>query len=319
VDLADITDAERRIRPHVRRTPLQVVEPGDGWLPSGGCLKLELLQHTGTFKARGAFSRILAARERGELDPAVGIVVASGGNAGLANAYAAGVVGVPATVFVPETASPAKLRRLREYGALVEVGGQEYADAYDAAMEHVADTGAVYVHAYDQPEVCAGAGTLGLELLEQVAATGGEVDTVLVAVGGGGLMAGVATAVEGTARVVGVEPVGAPTLHAALAAGEPVDVSVSGVAADSLGARRVGSIAWEVARRTDVTSVLVDDAALVDARRQTWDRYRLALEAGAAAPVAALLSGAYGPADGERVAVVLCGANTDPTDLARPS
>lgn len=315
MDLADLAVARRRIRPHVRRTPVQLVEPGDPWLPAGGCLKLELLQHTGTFKTRGAFNRILAAHERGELDPEVGIVVASGGNAGLAHAYAAAVVGVPATVFVPETSSPTKLRRLQEYGALVEVRGREYADAYDAAVEHVGRTGAVYCHAYDQPEICAGAGTLGLELLEQLDAAGRAVDTVLVAVGGGGLMAGIATAVEGRAAVVGVEPSGAPTLHSALAAGGPVDVSVSGVAADSLGARRLGSIAWEVASRVGVGSVLVDDDTVLAARQAVWDRYRLVLEPGAAAPVAALLSGAYRPVAGERVAVVLCGANTDPSDL----
>lgn len=316
VDRADIEDAVRRIRGHVRHTPLQLVEAGDEWLPAGGCLKLELLQHTGTFKARGAFNRILSARERGELDPGIGIVVASGGNAGLANAYAARAVGVPATVFVPTTSSPPKLRRLQEYGATVIASGTEYADAYDAAMEYVSGSGAVYCHAYDQPEICAGAGTLGLELLEQLSLAGREVDTVMVAVGGGGLMSGVATAVEGTARVVAVEPVTAMTLHAALAAGEPVDVAVSGVAADSLGARRIGSIAWEVARRTHVGSVLVDDEALVEARRHIWSRYRLPLEHGAAAPVAALLCGAYQPADGERIAVVLCGANTDPSDLS---
>jgi threonine dehydratase len=316
LDRAEIEAAARRLRRHVRRTPLQLVEPGDDWLPSGGCLKLEMLQHTGTFKPRGAFNRILSAQERGELDPAVGIVVASGGNAGMANAFAARAVGVPATVFVPTTSSPTKLRRLEEYGATVVASGTEYADAYDAAIEYVADTGAVYCHAYDQPEICAGAGTLGLELLEQLSAAGRQVDTVLVAVGGGGLMAGVATAVEGSAHVVGVEPDTATTLHAALAAGEPVDVSVSGVAADSLGARRLGSIGWEVARRTGVTGVLVDDAALVDARRQVWDRYRIAVEVGAAAPVAALVCGAYRPAEGERVGVVLCGANTDPADLA---
>ena len=317
MDLSDIVDAERRIRPHVRRTPVHVVEPGDPWLPAGGWLKLELLQHTGTFKARGAFNRILATRERGELDPAVGVVVASGGNAGLANAYAARAVGVPATVFVPVTASPAKLRRLREYGALVEVGGREYAEAYDAAMAHVDRTGAVYCHAYDQPEICAGAGTLGLELLAQLDAGSSDssVDTVLVAVGGGGLMAGVATALEGRARVVGVEPAGAPTLHRALEAGTPTDVAVGGVAADSLGARRLGSLAWDVVERVGVTGVLVDDDAIVAARRAVWNRYRLALEHGAAAPVAALLTGAYRPADGEGVAVVLCGANTDPADL----
>lgn len=295
-----------------------MVDAGDEWLPHGGCLKLELLQHTGTFKARGAFNRILSAQETGELDPAIGIVVASGGNAGLANAFAARAIGVPATVFVPTTSSPTKVRRLREYGATVVATGTEYAEAYAVAMDHVAGTGAVHCHAYDQPEICAGAGTLGAELIEQMDAEGRAIDTVLVAVGGGGLMAGVSTAVEGRARVVGVEPAGAPTLHTALVHGEPLDVAVSGVAADSLGARRVGSIGWEVARRTGVTSVLVDDVALLDARRQVWDRYRMALEVGAAAPVAALLSGAYVPADGERVAVVLCGANTDPADLAGP-
>jgi threonine dehydratase len=319
VDRADVEDAERRIRGRVRRTPVLPVEPGDEWLPAGGCLKLELLQHTGTFKPRGAFNRLLSAQERGELDPAIGIAVASGGNAGLANAFAAAGVGVPATVFVPTTSSPTKVRRLHEYGATVVQRGTEYADAHEAAMEHVAATGALYCHAYDQPEICAGAGTVGLELLEQLAETGRAVDTVLVATGGGGLMAGVATALAATARVVAVEPVGAPTLYDALSAGAPVDVSVSGVAADSLGARRVGAIAWEVASRHGVVSVLVDDDQILRARRQVWDRYRIALEPGAAAPVAALLDGAYRPADGERVAVVLCGANTDPADLAPPA
>jgi threonine dehydratase len=315
VDRADIEKAEQRIAEHVRRTPLQLVDPGDDWFPGGGCLKLELLQHTGTFKARGAFNRILTAQENGTLDPEVGIVVASGGNAGLANAFAAAAVGVPATVFVPTIASPTKVKRLHEYGAHVVARGTEYADAHDAAMAHVAETGALYCHAYDQPEICAGAGTLGLELLEQLAEHGREVDTILLAVGGGGLMAGVATAVDEAAQVVGVEPTLAPTLHAALAAGQPVDVAVSGVAADSLGARRVGSIAWEVARRTGVRSLLVSDDAILQARRQLWERYRLVVETGAAAPVAALLTGAYRPGDGERVAVVLCGANTDPSDL----
>jgi len=197
--------------------------------------------------------------------------------------------------------------------------GTEYAHAHAAALEHVARTGALLCHAYDQPEICAGAGTVGLELLEQLAETGRAVDTVLVATGGGGLMAGVATALAATARVVAVEPVGAPTLYDALSAGGPVDVTVSGVAADSLGARRVGSIAWEVATRHGVVSVLVDDDQILRARRRVWDRYRVALEPGAAAPVAALLDGAYRPADGERIAVVLCGANTDPGDLSPPA
>lgn len=319
MEYSDLTAAARRIAGHVRRTPVQLVEAGDPWLPAGGVLKLELLQHTGTFKPRGAFNRILSARERGELDPDVGIVVASGGNAGLANAFAAAAVGVPATVFVPSIVSPAKLRRLHEYGARVEQRGSEYAEAHAAAMDLVAETGAVYCHAYDQPEICAGAGTLGIELADQLAELGREVDTVLLAVGGGGLMAGVATAFEGRARVVGVEPANAPTLHEALAAGGPVDVGVSGVAADSLGARRLGSIAWEVAQRRGVAGVLVSDEAILEARRAVWDRYRVVLENGAAAPVAALMSGAYRPGDGERLAVVLCGANTDPSDLDGPA
>lgn len=294
---------------------MAVVEAGDDWLPAGGCLKLELMQHTGTFKARGAFNRILATREQGELDPSIGVVVASGGNAGLANAYAAAALGVSATVFVPRTAPRTKVRRLRSYGATVITEGSEYAEAFDAAMEHVTRTGAVYCHAYDQAEIVAGAGTVGLEMLEQLTPMGCQVDTVLVAVGGGGLMAGIAAACQGRARVVGVEPMTAATLHEALTHGAPVDVPVSGVAADSLGARRLGSIAWDVAARTGVRSVLVDDDAIMSARHALWDRYRLAVEHGAAAALAALTSGAYRPADQERVGVVLCGANTDPSDL----
>ncbi|MFZ4719283.1 MAG: threonine/serine dehydratase [Ilumatobacteraceae bacterium] len=316
MDLLDVTDAAARIDGWVRRTPLLDVAAGDEWLPSGGVVKLELTQHTGTFKARGAFNRILSARERGELDPAVGVVAASGGNAGLANAYAAMRLGVPATVFVPRTAPAAKVARLRSYGATVVAQGDEYAEAFDAAMRHVAETHGVYCHAYDQPEVVAGAGTLGLELLAQFDALDTAVDTVIVAVGGGGLVAGVATAVGDRLRVVGVEPANAATMRAALAAGEPVDVPVSGVAADSLGARRLGSIAWDVVGRHGVQSVLVDDDAIVAARRAVWDRYRMVVEHGAAAAVAAVTSGAYRPASGERIAVILCGANTDPSDLA---
>jgi threonine dehydratase len=214
-------------------------------------------------------------------------------------------------VFVPSIASPAKLERLAAYGAHVVVAGDEYAHAQEAVLEHVARTGAVLCHAYDQREICAGAGTLGLEVLEQCPA----VDTVLLAVGGGGLMAGVATAVGGRANVVGVEPERAPTLHSALAAGEPVDVAVSGVAADSLGARRLGEIGWAVAQREGVASVLVTDEAILEARRWLWDEHRLVVEAGAAAPLAALRTGAYRADADERVVVVLCGANTDPSDL----
>jgi threonine dehydratase len=238
-------------------------------------------------------------------------VVASGGNAGLANAYAAAQLGVPATVFVPAAAPPVKVRKLEAIGANVIQGGAEYAEAYQAAVAHARETGAVYCHAYDQPEIAAGAGAVGTELLEQIAG----VDTVLVGVGGGGLMAGIAAAVEGFVKVVGVEPENAPTLHAALAAGEPVDVAVSGVAADSLGARRVGDIGFSVAVRTGVESVLVSDTGIIAARSLLWNDYRVVVEHGAAAAYAALTSGAYEPRAGERVAVVLCGANTDPANL----
>ena len=305
---ADVEAAAARTAGRIRRTPMAQIELAGRVLD----LKLEFLQHTGTFKARGAVNRIAGAAERGELDPQVGIVVASGGNAGLANAWAAAALGVPATVFVPTTAPRVKVDRLRTLGATVVQRGTEYATAYAAAVEHAVGTGAVYCHAYDQPEIAAGAGTLGLELLEQV---DGGVDTVVVAVGGGGLMAGVAAAVEGAATVVGVEPENAPTLHRAFAAGEPVDVAVSGVAADSLGARRIGDIGWSVAVRTGVRPVLVTDDDIVAARRLLWAEHRIVVEHGAAAALAALQAGAYVPGDGERVCVVLCGANTDPADL----
>lgn len=303
---ADVDDAARRTAGLTRLTPVLQADPG--MFPGDVWFKCEFMQHTGTFKARGALNRILASKERGELEPGVGVVVASGGNAGLANAYAAAQLGVPATVFVPAAAPPVKVAKLEAIGAKIVQGGAEYAEAYQAAVAHARETGAVYCHAYDQPEIAAGAGTVGKELLEQLAG----VDTVLVAVGGGGLMAGIAAAVEGRARVVGVEPENAPTLHAALAAGEPVDVAVSGVAADSLGARRIGDIGFSVAVRTGVVSALVSDDDIVAARSLLWRDYRMVVEHGAAAAYAALTSGAYVPAPDETVAVVLCGANTDP-------
>jgi threonine dehydratase len=306
---ADVDEAAGRTAGLTRLTPVAEADrdafPGPVWF------KCEFMQHTGTFKARGALNRILASKERGELKPDVGVVVASGGNAGLANAYAAAQLGVPATVFVPAAAPEVKVRKLKAIGAEVVQGGAEYAVAYQAAVAHAQETGAVYCHAYDQPEIAAGAGTVGRELLEQVSG----LDTVLVAVGGGGLMAGIAAVVEGHAKVVAVEPETAPTLHAALAAGKPVDVAVSGVAADSLGARRIGDIGFSVALRTGVQSVLVTDADIVAARSALWSDYRVVVEHGAAAAYAALTSGAYEPGPGERVAVILCGANTDPAGL----
>ena len=310
IQRSDVDEAIDRIRDHVRSTPLC---PVDRELIRGHTVfKLEYLQHTGSFKPRGAFNRILRAREDGVLDPRTGVVVASGGNAGMANAYAAARLGVPATLFVPETAPAVKVARLERYGARVVLAGREYATAYEAAQEEVSRSGALYCHAYDQPEIAAGAGTLALELLEQAPA---GLDTVVVAVGGGGLLAGVAAALDGAATVVGVEPAGAQTLRAALDAGRPVDVPVSGVAADSLGARRLGDIAFDVAGRLPVSSVVVTDDDIVAARSMLWDRWRIVVEHGAATALAGLTSGAYCPEPDERVAVVLCGANTDTSDL----
>jgi threonine dehydratase len=298
VNRDDVEAAARRIGSYVRPTPSYEVRPGL-WF------KLELLQHSGSFKARGAFNRILAAREQGAL-PAAGVVVASGGNAGLGVAHAAATLGVPAEVFVPVTAPATKVARLAELGARVYQHGREYAEAYAASAIRVAETGALFVHAYDQPEIVAGQGTLGLELP--------DCDTVLVAVGGGGLVAGVAAAIGDRARVVAVEPAGAPTLHAALAAGQPVDVSVDSVAGDSLGARRAGTIAYALAVHHEVSSVLVTDEAIVEARRRLWREHRLAVEHGAAAAFAGLdLVKAEG--GGGTTVVVLCGGNTDPATL----
>ncbi|BCW60558.1 MULTISPECIES: threonine/serine dehydratase [Micrococcaceae] len=301
----EVEAAYSRTAGWVRHTPL--AESGDQE-PYHLWFKCEYMQHTGSFKARGAFNRLLTAQESGELDPGVGIVVASGGNAGLANAYAAAKLGVPATVFVPESAPANKVHKLYAIGATVVQGGAEYAEAYAAAIRFAEEKGAVYCHAYDQPEIVAGAGGVGLELLDELP----DVDTIVVAVGGGGLMGGIAAAAEGRARVVGVEPETVPTLHTALAKGEPVDVAVSGIAADSLGARRIGEIGFGVARRTGVHSVLVTDEDIIEARRALWEKHRIVVEHGAAAAYAALLSGAYKPDDGETVAVILCGANTDP-------
>ncbi|TCC07415.1 threonine/serine dehydratase [Kribbella soli] len=303
VSLEDVKQAAERIAGRVRRTPVIEVAPGLTF-------KLELLQHTGSFKPRGAFNRLLTAKDSGELT-GQGIVAASGGNHALAAAYAARELGVPARIFVPETTPAAKLGKLRTLDADIVQVGSEYAEAYQAALAARDESDALLVHAYDQPEVVAGQGTVGLELLEQA----GMFDTVLVAVGGGGLIAGIATAIGDNAQVVSVEPALAPTLQRALEAGEPTDGAVGGVAADSLGARRIGSLAFEAAQTYGVRPVLVDDEAIVAARNELWRQYHLATEHGGATAYAALLSGAYRPAAGERVAVVICGANTDPATL----
>ena len=301
----DVRAAARRIKTRVRHTP--VIRAGDRlWF------KLEYTQHAGSFKTRGMFNQILAAAERGALPPA-GIVVASGGNAGLAAAYAARELGVPAMVYVPQTSPQVKVAKLAKFGARVEQVGNEYAEAYAAAVVQAETAGALFCHAYDHPDMVAGNGTLGLELRAQLPE---GFDTVLVAVGGGGLLAGVVAALRDDARVIAAEPVTAASLHEALRAGAPVDVPVSGVAADSLGARRVGRIAFDLARDAGIGSVLVDDQAIVDARRRLWEDYRIAVEHGTAAAYAALACGAYLPAPDERMVVLLCGANTNPADLS---
>ncbi|SDE10686.1 serine/threonine dehydratase [Rhodococcus tukisamuensis] len=304
----DVLAARSRVGDRVRRTPVLrvgVPTPG-GEFPVA--LKLEHLQLGGSFKIRGSLNALLH-RPAAQRDAPV--VIASGGNAGIAAATASRMLGVACTVVVPASAPVVKVERLRALGAEVVLDGERYTDAYARATAIAVERGAQQLHAYDLPDVVAGAGVIGLELAEQVP----DATTVLVAVGGGGLAAGIAAALSGDTAVVGVEPTGAPTLHRALAAGRPVDVPVDSVAADALGATRLGDIAMDVARSTAMVSVLVDDDVIVDARNLLWREYRLAVEYSAAAPIAALLSGAYAPAPGERVVAVVCGANTDPTTL----
>jgi threonine dehydratase len=303
----DIEEAAERIAGHVRRTPVLALERGAFGVPGRISLKLELLQHTGSFKPRGAFSRMLSA----ELDDQ-GVLAASGGNFGLAVAYAARALGQRAEIFVPSTASPVKVQAIRELGAEVHVVPGYYADAYAACEERAFDSGAIFMHPYDQPAVVAGQGTIAMELAEQVP----DVDTVLVAVGGGGLIGGVAAWFAGEVRVIGVEPETCPTLHAALAAGEPVDVEVGGIAADALGAKRAGQIGFEIARRFVERVVLVPDEAIAWAQRRLWSECRVLAEPGGAASLAALLTGAYTPAPDEHVVALICGGNTDPASLA---
>lgn len=277
-------------------------------------LAFEFMQHTGTFKARGALNFIQAHRDAGTL-PEAGVAIASGGNAGLACAWAARDQGVSATVFLPANAPEVKVARLRGYGADVRLIGSEYAEALAACEAFTDETGALASHAYDHPLIAAGAGTLFGELQERIPG----LDTVVVAVGGGGLFAGVATAAHHHGvRTVAVEPLNCRALNAALESGHPVDVAVNSVAADALGARRASADALHAAQRDTSSSVLVPDDEIVRARQALWDDYRIAVEHGAGAALAGLASAnGYRPADGETVCVVLCGANTNPTDLVR--
>lgn len=295
-------------RGFVRRTPLWKLPGAALGVPCAEVwLKLEQLQAGGSFKARGMYNRLLA-----NAIPERGVVVASGGNAGIATAAAARALGVPCEVFVPTVSSPAKQQKLRELGAEVVVTGAVYAEALEACLARQRETGALLTHAYDQPEVVAGAGTLAREIEEQ----GGEPPgSVLVSVGGGGLIAGIAAWFEQRSRVVALEPELAPTLVRAREAGAPVDVDVSGIAADALGARRIGGIAWELTQRHVRDALLLPDAAIREAQLALWKEFKLAVEPAAALGLAALRTGVYVPRGDEVVTLVLCGANLDPGTL----
>lgn len=309
----EIEAAARRLRertPHfLRETPLWKLPAEALGVAGAGVevwLKLEQLQVSGSFKARGMMNRLLA-----NDIPESGVVVASGGNAGIATAAAARALGVRCEVFLPTLSPEAKRARLRALGAEVVVGGEVYSDALAACLDRQARTGALLTHAYDQPEVVAGAGTLGREIEQQ----GGLPDAVLVSVGGGGLIGGLAAWFERRSRVVALEPERAPTLFRAREAGRPVDVEVGGVAADSLGARRIGAIAWDITQRQVRDAVLLTDEAIRSAQLWLWRELKLAVEPAAALPLAALQSGAYVPREGEKVCLIVCGANVDPASL----
>jgi threonine dehydratase len=297
----DILRVYDRICRHVRRTPTIEVDPADFGLTAARLtLKLELLQHTGSFKPRGAFTNLLSRDV-----PAAGVVAASGGNHGVAVAFAARKLGVPASIFVPTVCSPAKIERIRSYGARLVVGGDRYDDALTASGVWADESGAMAVHAYDQPETLLGQATVGLELEQQAPG----LDTLLVAVGGGGLIGGVASWYEGRLRIVGVEPEGSPTLYRAMEAGRPVDAPAEGIAADSLAPKRVGELMFPIAQRFVERVALVTDEAIVKAQEALWSTLRVMAEPGGAAAMAALLSGAYAPAPGEKVGVIVCGGN----------
>jgi threonine dehydratase len=304
----DIAAVREVIRPYVRTTPVVEVRGTDfGLKDLPVVLKLELLQHSGSFKARGAFANLLTRKI-----PAAGVVAASGGSHGVAVAYAAMRLGVPAKIFVPTVASPTKVARIRAYGAELAIVGDLYADALEASEAWIARTAALPVHAYDQAETLLGQGTLGMELAEQAA-----VDTVLVPVGGGGLIGGVAAWFAGSVKVIGVEPESAPTLTEALKAGRPVDAPAGGIAADSLAPRRVGELMFPIARAHVARVALVSDEAIRRAQEMLWSVVRIVAEPGGAAAFAALLSGAYTPAAGERVGVVVSGGNSTAVDFGR--
>ena len=301
-----ISAAAERLAPYVRHTPvlrLAGSELGVGFPVS---LKLELLQHAGSFKPRGAFNRLLCAMPQPRT-----VIAASGGNHGAAVAYAARALGIGAEIFVPGPTPAAKVARIASYGARVVQGGDTYNEALEASRVRQAETGALEVHAYDDPDVLAGQGTVGRELEGDAP----ELTHVRVATGGGGLIGGIAAWYASRAQVISVEPEGCPTLHSALRAGAPVAAPVGGVAADSLGAKQVGALMFPIAQAHVAQAVLVGDAAILEAQRLLWDRLRLVAEPGGATALAALLSGAFLPPENARVGVIVCGANTDPSKV----
>lgn len=299
---ADIVAAHDRLLDQVRRTPILDVDGASLALRGHELvLKLEFVQHSGSFKARGACNFIAMNNL-----PSSGVVAASGGNHGAAVAWAARREGVPAAIFVPTIASQTKVARLREYGADVHQVGAVYSESFEASEQHRAATGAMRIHAYDDPDVMAGAGTTGLEFVAQA----GRLDSVLVACGGGGLSGGMGAAIGDTTRIVVVETDTTNTYAAALQAGEPVDVEVGGLTADALGATRLGGLAWQALSSVDAVSVVVTDDEVVLAMAHLWSEFRIAVEPAAAVTAAALLSGRFVPHHGERVGVVICAANT---------
>ena len=308
IDRARIEATHEVIRPHVRVTPVVATSGADfGLPPTALTFKLELLQHSGSFKVRGAFANLLL-----RTIPAAGVVAASGGNHGAAVAYAAMRLGVRAKIFVPTVSSPAKIQRIKDYGADLVVIGERYADALAASEAWLKESGAAPIHAFDQEETLLGQGTLARELGAQAP----DLDTVLVAVGGGGLIGGVAAWFAGAVKVVGVEPDGAPTLFKALEAGRPVDAETGSIAADSLAPRRVGTLMFPIAQAHVDRVVLVSDDAIRRAQHALWSTLRVVAEPGAAAPFAALIGGAYQPKEGERIGVVISGGNTTAVTFA---
>src|SRR5882762_11544408 len=301
-----------RIASHIRRTPVVEVDSADFNLNLGELtLKLELLQHAGSFKSRGAFNNLLTRNI-----PPAGVVAASGGNHGAAVAFAAMKLGIPAKIFIPSVASPAKIQQIQSYGADLVVGGALYADALVASEEWILHSGAMPIHAFDQIETLLGQGTVGLELEEQAP----NLDTLLVSVGGGGLISGIASWYAGKVRggkikIVGVEPELAPTLTRALEAGYPVDAEAGGIAADSLAPRRVGELVFPIAQQFVSGTVLVTDKAIREAQRSLWKTLRIVAEPGGAAAFAALASSRYIPQPNECIGVVICGGNTTAVDF----